>query len=116
MPVMRKMFNGFIAMALTVVGNKRFNPKIIADPQFIKITNVDEKMTGLSKKQNNAYHKNLALECDTNDAQPFFFFFFARLYRGFVVDQIKILLRMEYLGRHVQRSWVWLSQTRHGRR
>jgi len=46
MPVMRKMFNGFIAMALTVVGNKRFNPKIIADPDFIKITNVDEKMTG----------------------------------------------------------------------
>ena len=46
------MFNGVIAMALTVMGNKRFNPKIIADPDFIKITNIDEKMTGPSQNDN----------------------------------------------------------------
>ena len=45
-PVMRKMFNAAIGMAMTVLGNKRFNPKMIADPEFIRITNLDEKMIG----------------------------------------------------------------------
>ena len=45
-PVMRKIFNAGVAMAMTVVGNKKFNPKIIAEPRFIRNTNLDQKFIG----------------------------------------------------------------------
>jgi len=43
---MRKIFNAGVAMAMTVVGNKKFNPKIIAEPRFIRNTNLDQKFIG----------------------------------------------------------------------
>lgn len=46
LPVLRKTINGSIAMALNVMGRKRFDPKTIAEPRFINNTNIDQKMTG----------------------------------------------------------------------
>jgi len=46
LPVMRKLFNGGIAMATSIIGNQKFKPKSIADKVFIMNTNMDQKMIG----------------------------------------------------------------------
>ena len=46
LPVLRKLFNGGTAMALNLIGSKKFNPKTIGEEEFIANTNMAQKMIG----------------------------------------------------------------------
>jgi len=46
LPVLRKLFNGGTAMALNLIGSKKFNPKTIGEEEFIANTNMNQKMIG----------------------------------------------------------------------
>ena len=45
-PVLRKIFNGLMAMAMSIYGNKKLNPKTIAEPYFVRHTTLIQKMMG----------------------------------------------------------------------
>lgn len=53
-------------MALAVVGNKKFNPKAIAEEGFIKNTNMDQKMMGLYLQMNGKILREKTIEINFN--------------------------------------------------
>ena len=45
-PVLRKIFNGLMAMAMSIYGNKKLSPKAIAEPPFVHHTTLVQKTMG----------------------------------------------------------------------